>query len=262
MIQAGTYTRLGSGSPLFFINGIYQRRQSWEPITAGLSKSFECITFDFPNQNLADHPENINYAFDKPALYEDHVLELIETLGFTSNEVTGCGLSFGSNLLRNLHLRRNVDFKELVLIGMGSTELLSWMTQFTKSFTDLCDARDLERFAEMFTLWAYSHKWVGDNPIGVEMIKRRFVDLFSGNECIHALHRSVKEDNKLGIPEGRFRCPTTLMNGEEDIICPPHSVSRYARECGAAFCMLDGAGHAFPVEEPERALLALSKVLL
>jgi pimeloyl-ACP methyl ester carboxylesterase len=262
MIHESTYTRVGAGTPLIFINGIYQRRQSWGPITSGLSKWFECITFDFPNQNSAECPENINYSFDKPALYEDYVLELIETLGFRSEEVIGCGLSFGSNLLRNLHLRRKVDFKSLVLIGMGSAELLPWTVQFTKSFTKLCDAGDIERFTEMFTLWAYSHKWIGKNPIGVEFMKRRFVDLFSSNECIHALHRTVKEDNRLGIPDGPFRCPTTLMNGEEDIICPPHSISRYAQECGAAFHLMERAGHAFPVEDPENTLSALSKILL
>src|SRR5215470_3988018 len=67
------YTRLGSGSPVLLVNGVFQRRQAWDPIAYSLASQFDVILFDFPNQNMDLNGNGADSSFDRPDLYEDYI---------------------------------------------------------------------------------------------------------------------------------------------------------------------------------------------
>jgi 3-oxoadipate enol-lactonase len=52
---------------------------------------------------------------------------------------------------------------------------------------------------------------------------------------------------------GRIRCPTLVMAGSRDEVCPPHHAEELADGVpGAQLEIFDGLGHGFPEQAPER----------
>jgi pimeloyl-ACP methyl ester carboxylesterase len=253
-------TRIGTGPPVLFVNGLYQRRQAWEPIAKGLESKFEIILFDFPNQSLDQNGGVADPAFDGPELFEDYILELLAALALSPNEVSACGLSFGASLLRSLHLRRSIDFKQLILIGLFCPELVPFHKQFHRSFLKLLEEHGVERYAELITFWVFSHKWISKNPFSRYLVSSRFKAMFPDEESIRALQRATTADHERGVPPGPFRCPTVVVNGSEDIISPPRYMRPYAERSGAVFSTVDG-GHVFTAENLDGSGMLLRHVL-
>ncbi|WP_375415504.1 alpha/beta fold hydrolase [uncultured Bradyrhizobium sp.] len=253
------YSRIGSGPPVLFVNGVYQRRQAWEPIANALASSFEVILFDFPNQSLDLNGGSADPSFDRPEQYEGYVLELLEALSLDPGDVMACGLSFGSGLLRSLHLRRNVDFKKLVLMGAYPPELTGFNKLFNKVFKQTLETHGLDCYASMICFWFFSHKWLGDNPMAHALIVSRYRTMFADGESIHALFRATAAEQERGVPGGKMRCDTVFVNGIEDAVSPPQQMESYAKSVGAGFRSIAG-GHVFTGENPALAAALLRDI--
>jgi pimeloyl-ACP methyl ester carboxylesterase len=254
------YTRLGSGAPVLLVNGVFQRRQAWDPIAYFLASQFDVILFDFPNQNMDLNGNGADSSFDRPDLYEDYILDFLGALSLNPKDVMACGLSFGSNLLRNMHLSRGVDFKKLVLIGAYCPALLGFYKQFNRAFSNALETYGVECFASFITFWFFSQKWLSENPLAHEFLTSRYKVMFPDESGIRALCKAAVAEQERGIPDGRMRCEAVIVNGVDDAISPPRYMEPYAASVGASFCSVDG-GHAFTAESPEMAAALLLEIL-
>jgi pimeloyl-ACP methyl ester carboxylesterase len=253
-------SRVGSGPPLLFVNGLFQFRGAWQPIAKELQDTFTCISFDFPNQNTVRNGTEPDPNFDRPEQYEDYILHLLESLSLAPEETMICALSWGACLIRSLHLRRGVPFKGLAFIGLHCPELQEFYKLFHQEFQTLLDHGAVEQFMGTILLWFFSQEWWAANAPIHEILKGKFKEMYSREESLHAIHRSAIADFERDFPEGRFRCPTTLLSGEHDPIAPPKYVERYAREVGAAFRKVEG-GHIFSGENPRLGAAAIKEAL-
>jgi pimeloyl-ACP methyl ester carboxylesterase len=255
------YSRVGSGPPVLFVNGVYQRRQAWEPIANALASSFEVILFDFPNQSLDLNGGAADPSFDRPEQYEGYVLDLLDALSLDPKDVMACGLSFGSGLLRSLHLRRNVDFRKLVLIGAYPPELTGFNKLFNKVFQQTLETHGIDCYASLICFWFFSHKWLGDNPMAHALIVKRYKTMFADGESIKALFRATAAEQARGVPDGNMRCDSVFVNGTEDAVSPPQAMECYAKSVGAGFRSIAG-GHVFTGENPDLAAALLRDILM
>jgi pimeloyl-ACP methyl ester carboxylesterase len=65
-------------------------------------------------------------------------------------------------------------------------------------------------------------------------------------------HLTAAAVHSSGFELDRIRCPTVVLTGEGDQIMPPVNSRILARRIpGARLMVLPGAGHAFPLEQPE-----------
>jgi pimeloyl-ACP methyl ester carboxylesterase len=253
-------TETGTGPLLLFVNGVFQWREAWEPITQRLSDQFRCATFDFPNQNVTRNDDQIWPDLHDPTTYEDHVLEVLEALSCRPRDARVCGLSWGSSLVRSLHLRRGVDFASLALIGLPCPQLNDFYSLLHDEFIAVLDAAGTERFLRQSLFWFFAHGWWTSKAPIFEFMQARMHAVFEHQAALHALLRSAQADAARGVPDGRFRCPTTLLNGEQDIFTPP----QYAREYGEAACASFAAfagGHVFTAERPQIGAQAIHQAL-
>lgn len=206
--------------------------------------------FDFPNQNLHTNGGVARPDFDDPEAFENYLLEFLSFLGFRPKETALCGLSIGASFLRSLHLGKKVEFKHLLLIGLHGPDLLNFHRQFTYAFRNLLEADGVERYASLIAFWFFSHSWMSANPVFYELFKARYKEMFADGESIRALLRANDRDFRRGVPEGTFRCPTAIINGDQDIISPPSLIKNYAEKSNANFYTVSG-GHVFTAECPE-----------
>lgn len=255
------YTRVGSGAPLLLVNGSFQRRVAWKPIAKVLASNFEVITFDFPNQSVDFNGGTSEPSFDRPEMYEDYLLALLEALSLNSKDVTACGLSFGSSLLKSLHLRRGVDFKRLVLMGLDSPDLAGFYEQYNRAASEILETHGIEWYISFMIFWYFSHQWFNENPKIRELVASQYKVMFAAPGSLQALFRAHVADQERGFPTGKVRCPTVAVNGIEDTINPPKHVQRYAESIGASFRCAEG-GHVFTVEAPEAAAKLLREILV
>lgn len=257
-MNAPAYTRFGAGPPLLFVSGLFQSRQNWESFMSPLAGSFEVIVSDFPSP--APGASGAESAIAGPEFLEDQVLALLDSLSLAPRDVNACGMSFGASLLRSLHLRRGVDFKRLVLLSVNCPQLQTLYRQFDRAMLDVLDRGGPTAYAAILPFWLFSRKWLADNPIVHDVIRSRYEAMLGGGDEMRTLMRAASADVERGVPEGRFRCGTVMIHGDEDALTPAKYVQAYAASSGALFCGMEG-GHGFLAENPPRALESLRRVL-
>lgn len=138
---------------MLFVNGLYQARHTWEPIATALASSFECLLFDFPNQNLPQNDGVPDPAFDSPEAYGDYILAAAQEFGVPLDKLVVCGLSSGALFLRSLHLERGLDFKALVLLSVNPPELAKFHALLNIEFERLLGKVGVGSYAAMINLW-------------------------------------------------------------------------------------------------------------
>jgi len=253
-------TDIGTGPTLLFVNGVFQWREAWEPITDQLRGEFRCVTFDFPNQNVTANGGQVQPALHDPVAYEDHLLDVLAALSCRPRDVYVCGLSWGSSLVRSLHLRRGVDFKGLALIGLPCPELTDFYTLLHEEFLALLEAGGTERFLRQSLFWFFAHDWwTGKVPL-FEFMQARMHEVFDQDGALKALLCSAQVDAERGAPDGKFRCPTTLLNGAQDIFTPSAVARDYALTANASAREFSG-GHVFTAERPQLGAEAIRQAL-
>ena len=258
--RRGTHECIGSGPPLLFVNALYQPRQTWEPIIARLSESYTCICFDLPNQNLVFHGATAQPDCDTPEAYEAAILQTIDACGFRPEQVIACGLSSGANHLRHLHHTGGVNFRGLVLLGLDPPSLSKFHLAFNIECQSVLEAAGVERYSGLINFWFFSQTWINTNAFAIRYIKRRYAALFEDGQSVKALLRAAVAAYRRPIPADRFRCPTALINGTRDALCPADAMRAYAAEIGAHFGLSEGA-HSFPLENAEGAARAIHEAL-
>jgi pimeloyl-ACP methyl ester carboxylesterase len=241
-------TSYGDGPPLLIVNGLFQWRWNWDKVAKGLGKHYRCVTFDFPNQNARLNAAAVQHDWVTPHPYEDHILEVIDTLGYKPAEVRICALSWGGSLVRSLHLRRGVDFKALAMIGLPPPELNEFYRIWHSELLTLLDRHGVDAFVGTSLFWFFSHEWWAENSPAHDSMRQKMAEMFSDGDSVRALFMSAISDVDRAAPEGRFRCPTTFLTGRHDMFCPADRVQRYAAACGAHAVTTPG-GHVFTSED-------------
>ncbi len=239
----------GSGEPLLLIMGMSGTHLSWgEPFLALLERDFEVTVFD--NRGVGRSARvDPGYAIADLA---DDTAALIEHLGHESLHVLG--ISMGGMVAQELALRHPQRIRTLTLgctYSGGEGSALSPPEVFQR-LAESWQSGDRERalrtgweinvsetFAQNEEAYAAFRKAALDLPVPIPVIMGQ-MQAIGGHDTAQRL-------------EG-IAAPTLVIHGTDDQMLPVvngHMIAE--RVPGARLEILDGVGHLFWVEQPERS---------
>jgi pimeloyl-ACP methyl ester carboxylesterase len=243
------YEREGAGEPLLLIQGMSGTRLSWgEPFLAPLRERFECVRFDNRGIGLSGQTEE---AFTIADLAAD-TAALLDRLELESAHVLG--ISMGGMVAQELALAHPERVRSLTIgcsyCGGPGSKLMD-----PANFQVLAEAiasADQDRvFRAMWELnlspafRAEDGRYAAFAEIAAATpVPRRTVEL--------QMQAIVGHDTSARLPG--LRVPTQVLHGTVDLVLPYDNGPLIASLVpGALLEALDGVGHMFWWEQPERS---------
>jgi 3-oxoadipate enol-lactonase len=243
------FERSGSGPPLLLIMGMSGTSLSWgEPFLELLREDFDVIAYDHRGVGASarlDGPLSI-------AQMGKDAADLLEALELDSAHVLG--ISMGGMVAQELALAHPERMRTLTLGctycgGAGATITAPEVVQ--KLVAGMMSG---DRQVALRTAWEVNvSPSVADDPAAyaafLEIAARRAVAV----EVIQAqMQACVEHDTSARLPE--LELPTLVVHGTDDQMLPVENGRQIASLIpGARLEVLDGAGHMFWVERPQRS---------
>lgn len=248
------YERTGRGEPLLCITGFTISSAVYEPVLPAWSERFDCITYDNRGSGRSGAPLRVTSMVELAA----DAARLLDALDVPSAHVFG--VSMGGMIAQELALRFPEKVRGLMLAGTtpggpravrpAVSELAAagaglagkrrtpgrpWLARLL--FSEAFRAQQPERAAELLaffaahgpTAWgANAHWWA-----------------------------TVYHDTVARL--GQIQAPTLVLHGGEDVFAPLANARLLAAHIpDAELVVLEGAGHAFLLEAPERTFRAMT----
>jgi 3-oxoadipate enol-lactonase len=243
------HVRRGSGEPLLLIQGMSGHHLHWgEPFMAGLVPHFDTIAIDHRNTGYSPR---VDGPFTLVDLAEDAVGAL-DDLGIESAHVLG--ISMGGMVAQELALRHPGRVRTLVLgctyaggaegtlTSPEVTQILAAGMQSGDRATALRAAWGVnvsEAFGADEANYATFEEISARKPVAVEVIVRQ-MQAIGGHDTSARL--------------AEIAAPTLVLHGTDDQMLPLSNGEAIARAIpGARLEVLDGAGHMFWIEQPQRS---------
>ncbi|MGD9253983.1 MAG: alpha/beta fold hydrolase [Holophagae bacterium] len=241
----------GSGEPVLLLNGVAMTVPSWELVARPLAERYEVTRCDFRGQLMMPAPP--------PAHLTDHaddVVALLDHLGCDSAHVIGT--SFGGVVGILLASRHPDRVRSLVTIASAdgfdegmADEVARWRDACEESLT----GGDRGHLSDVLEPVVYSADWVELHRDERAVRRRQIASL--PDEWFRNLMGLLDTAHSLRIRDelGAVRCPTLVVAAELDAFVPLDRARDMAAAIdGASFEIIEGAGHAVVVEQPDRVV--------
>ena len=241
----------GKGEPLLLLNGVFMSAASWEPIARPLKESFRLVRCDFRGQLMmpVTPPDDLNgHADDAVALLDHLEIESAHIVGTSLGGVVGAiAAARHPDRVRSLVTVASADGFH----SRRAEELDLWRTACRRTL----DGGDRGLLSDVIEPVAFSPAWVEAHR--AERAQRR--------EQIAALP-DIWFEGAIGLLDGAhsvhlreelsaIRCPTLVVASELDGFVSVAEVREFAEGIeGARFEIIEGAGHAVVVEQPQRVV--------
>jgi len=244
------YERQGAGEPLLLITGFTISAAVFEPIVEMYAEHFDVITYDNRWSGRSPKPLRLTSV---PELADD-AARLLDSLGVESAHVYG--LSMGAMIAQELALRHPEKVLGLILGGGtpgGPRAVLPYLDELGGILAHAATNMPRERFP-WIGAFLFSDRFRRENPDRVRELVPLFVRHFSPPWGINAhWWATVFHDTVSRL--GEIQAPTLVMHGGEDGMAPIGVGELLAdRIPDAELALVPGAGHAYPLEQPEESL--------
>jgi pimeloyl-ACP methyl ester carboxylesterase len=243
------YERRGSGEPLLLIQGMSGHSLHWgEPFLSLLEPDFDTIAIDHRNTGLSPKVEG---PFTLGDLAED-AIGALDGLGIETAHVMG--ISMGGMVAQELVIRHPDRVRTLVLGctyagGAGqqltSPEVAQILAEGMqsgdrdKAFRAAWSVNVSEAFGADEEHYAAFRAISDQRPVPVEVIMRQMQAIYT-------------HDTSAGLAD--ITAPTLVIHGTADQMLPASNGEAIAHAIpGARYVPLEGVGHMFWVEQPERS---------
>jgi 3-oxoadipate enol-lactonase len=241
------YERHGHGEPVLLITGFALSAAVFEPVLDRYTDRFECLLYDNRGAGRSDAPL---HPTSMPELAAD-AAELIRALGCDSAHVYG--VSMGGMVAQELAISFPERVRGLVLAATtpGGPRAL-WPSVREWGALGGRVARDRSLSGALF-----SERFRREQPDRVRELLRSFARhrATARGAWWHwwavAYHDSVSR-------LGEIQAPTLVLHGGEDALTPLGNAKLLAQRIpDAELVVIPGAGHAFPLEQPQASADAL-----
>lgn len=254
------YEVQGAGAPLVLIAGLGYDRWMWHKMVPGLAQHFRVITYDNRGVGGSDKPPG---PYSAQLLAAD-LAGLLDALDVAKTAVMGH--SMGGFVAQAFVLAHPQRVTKLILSATNfggprhvpvTQEALAVlmdtssdpMTRLKNGILISCAAGFEERHPEIVAEWLAYRAANPIDPDGYQAQMGVGLGLMSEEA---AFEHKLKD----------VTVPTLIMSGAEDKVVPPANVDLLAEVVShAQTVILEGAGHFFPFEVPERAVTAVAKFL-
>jgi 3-oxoadipate enol-lactonase len=240
--------RSGSGEPLLLIQGMSATHLAWgRPFLEGLEPSFECIAFDNRGMGRSGRAE---LPFQIVDMAEDAVA-LLDALGIETAHVAG--ISMGGTIAQEIALRHPERIRTLTLGATfcGGPE------------GSLMDPADLQMLGAAYASGdpeqVFRAMWEINISPGYRADDSHF-DAFREMGSALPAPRAVVMQQMRACAEhdtssrlSRIELPTLVVHGTADRLIKVENGELIARLIPAPIELLEGVGHMFWWEQPERS---------
>jgi 3-oxoadipate enol-lactonase len=246
------YERAGDGEPLLLIQGMSGTRLSWgRPFLERLQRDFDCVVFD--NRGIGDS-DKVTDPFTIADLGAD-AATVLDAVGWESAHVIG--ISMGGMVAQELALAAPARVRSLTLgctyCGGPGSALMD-----PADFGPLVEAMASGDRDRVFRAMWDVNLSPGFRAAATEA--DRFADFTATASALPARQRTVElqlqaivaHDTHARLPE--LGMPTLVVHGTVDRMLPVANGELIASLVpGAELELLDGVGHMYWWERPERA---------
>jgi pimeloyl-ACP methyl ester carboxylesterase len=243
------YLRRGSGEPLLLIQGLSGNHLHWgERFLANLEPAFETIAYDHRGIGLSD-PSPPGYTIADLA---DDADALLEGLGVQSAHVMG--VSMGGMVAQELALRapRRVRTLTLGCTYAGGAGSVRTDPAVVQRLGQLFMAGRVGEAMRELIRYNVSARFASD-PANLEQFRRIAAQLPASLDVLLAQFQAVGGHDTSGRL-GDITASTLVVHGSDDRMLPVANAHAIAtRIPGARLEILDGVGHLFWWERPERS---------
>jgi 3-oxoadipate enol-lactonase len=243
------YERSGAGEPLLLIMGMSGTHLTWgEPFLDALRKDFEVVIYDHRGMGKSGRT---NPPFTIADLADD-AAALLDELGWDSAHVVG--ISMGGMVGQELALRHPDRIRTLTLGctyagGEGST--LTSPEVGTRLFESM-QSGDRERALRVGWEINVSERFAADEEQYAEF-RRRAIEVPANLPTIMAQIQAI-QPHDTSARLGEITAPTLVIHGSDDEMLSYRNGEAIAQAIpGARLEVLDGIGHLFFWEDPERS---------
>lgn len=241
----------GTGPPLLCIMGLGYSRHDWTWTLPALSERFTTITFDNPCIGDSFCPEEPFTMRD----VADWAVDLLNHLGFESAHVFG--LSWGGFVAQEIAINHPARVEKLILAAthMGINNWVPLSEESMARFAETYD--DPEERIRKRMPYSFRPGWIVDHPdLFEEIVKVRIPHQPSDVQYSRQFAAALTHDTADRM--NQIKAPTLVIQGTADTLLPPGNAQLIADAIADARVeWLEGAGHLFFIEEPERVAQAI-----
>ncbi len=241
--------RRGSGEPLLLIQGLSGHHRHWgEPFMTALEASFDAIAIDHRNTGLSPRVEG---AYSLGDLADD-AIGVLDELGLESAHVVG--VSMGGMIAQELALRHPGRVRALVLgctyaggpgQNLAAPEVFEILVEGMQSG---------DRAQALRASWSVnvSEEFAADDAHYSAFEEISMVNPVSIDVIVSQMDAIGRHDTSARL--GEITAPTLVIHGTADRMLPVANGEAIAQAIpGARFEALEGVGHMFWFEEPQRS---------
>lgn len=242
--------RRGRGWPVVLIHALGMSLRSWDPVAEALAEDFEVVAYDYRGHGRT---EKVAGPSTIPILAE-HLRELLGCLAL--GPVHLVGLAVGSMIAQQLAIQVPGLVSALVLASPRS-ELDPRGAKYNEERADNVEVQGMRAVMDVTIQRAFPQDYGRSHP----EVMRQFRGEFLANDP-HG-YAAVCRGLSTFCTTPRLhdiRCPTLLLAGELDQLCPAReAAAMHSRIAGSRCETLPGIGHFSAIEAPaEVAQLVLA----
>ncbi len=233
--------RRGRGWPVVLVHALGMSVRSWDPVADALAEDFEVVAYDYRGHGRT---EKVGGPATIPILAE-HLRDLLGCLAL--GPVHLVGLAVGSMVAQHLALQTPGLVSALVLVSPRS-ELDPGGAQYNEERANAVEAQGMRAVMDVTIQRAFPEGYGRNHP----EVMRRFRGEFLANDP-HG-YAAVCRGLSTFCTTPRLheiRCPTLLLAGELDQLCPAReAAAMHSRIAGSRCETLPGVGHFSAIEAP------------
>ncbi len=239
----------GAGEPVLLLNGIAMTAVSWQAVARPLAKSFRVIRCDFRGQLMtpaAPPPEVVDHAEDVAILLDRLELDTVHVVGTSFGGVVG-----------TLFAARHPDrARSLITIASADgfdEEMAGEVARWRQGCVDALEGNDRGVLSDILEPVVYSPQWVAAHA--AERAQRRAQIAALPDAWFEGLVGLLDSAQSLRLRDelAAITCPALVVAAELDAFVPLDRARDLADAiAGARFEIIEAAGHAVVVEQPQR----------
>jgi 3-oxoadipate enol-lactonase len=215
----------GDGDPVVFVHGLGGSLNAWTPLMPALGRQ-RCIRLDLPGAGRSQHAYALGSANAhggrlSTEAHADAVLRVFDALGLQQAHLVGH--SFGTLIAQVLAAREPRRVRSLALFG-ALLEPTQGMRDGMRTRAALAREQGMFEIAEAVSQASLSASSRETQPVSVAYVR----------ETVGAQDPEGYARNCLALGESRaaqldlIRCPTLIVNGDEDVVTPLSSARQLA----------------------------------
>lgn len=243
------YETYGEGESLVMICGLGGDVTRWYRNVPGLSKEYKVIAFDNRGAGRTDKPDEA-YSME---MFCDDIAGLMDSLGIGKAHIFG--ISMGGMIVQNF----GIHYPDRIISLMpgctrpgGSHSVMEETGTEGLLSTERVSTMSAEERGRVLLPALWSEGFIENNPDIVEdYIKKTSVYAVDPTGYQHQLEAANAHDVYDRLPD--ITAPTLVIHGEDDLLIPAANAAIIAERIpGAELIILEGLGHGFYSEEPEK----------